>query len=69
MEQDKAEPDLNPALKNVRKVQLVVSPETYERQKALAGKSVVATGSLFGGHTGHHHTPVLLTVADLSLRK
>ncbi len=29
------------------------------------GKKVLATGTLFGEHAGHHHTPVLLTVHTL----
>lgn len=67
--EDKSDPDLNPGRKNVRKVQLVLNPEGYEKYKALLGKKVVASGTLFGAHTGHHHTPVLLTVADLELPK
>jgi len=63
--QDTAEPDLNPSQRNVRRVQLVLDQRTYERYKALLGRRVVATGSLFGAHTAHHHTPVLLTVSNL----
>jgi len=59
--QDKAQPDLNPSQKNVRRVQLVLKPGDYERFKPLLGKRVVATGSLFGAHTGHQQTPVLRT--------
>jgi len=33
--------------------------------KRLEGKRVRATGSLFGAHTGHHRTPVVLRVAGL----
>lgn len=62
---DDSEPDLNPAQKAVRKVQLVLQAEDYDRFKPLMGRRVVATGSLFGMHTGHHHTPVLLTVTNL----
>ncbi|MBZ5547108.1 MAG: DUF4431 domain-containing protein [Acidobacteriia bacterium] len=65
LNEDKAEPDLNPAQKNVRRVQLVLDQEAYEHFKAMLGKRVVATGSLFGAHTGHHHTPVLLRVSSL----
>jgi hypothetical protein len=60
--QDQSNPDLNPGQKNVRRVQLVLDQTAYERYKALLGRKVVATGSLFGANTGHHHTPVLLTV-------
>jgi len=69
MNQGQAAPDLNPSQKNVRKVQLVLNKEDGERAKALLGKRVVATGSLFGAHTGQHHTPVLLTVTYLDLSR
>ena len=59
---DKSEPDLNPSRKNISRVQLVLEVGTYGRYGALLGKTVLATGTLFGAHTGHHHTPVLLTV-------
>lgn len=64
---DKAQPDLNPRRRNVRKVQLVLDNEHGERANSLRGKRVVATGTLFGAHTGHHHTPVLLPVTYLDL--
>ena len=63
--QDMSDPDLSPSQKNVRRIQLVLDQVAYERYKALLGKRVVATGSLFGAPTGHHHTPVLLTVSSL----
>ncbi|MGD0567804.1 MAG: DUF4431 domain-containing protein [Candidatus Sulfotelmatobacter sp.] len=63
--QDQSNPDLNPGQKNVRRVQLVLDQTAYEQYKALLGKKVVATGSLFGASTGHHHTPVLLTVTHI----
>ncbi len=63
--QDRANPDLNPSQTNVRKVQLVLNKDDSERLNALLGKRVIATGTLFGAHTGHHHTPVLLTVTYL----
>ena len=62
---DKSAPDLRPNQKNVRTVQLILEEGTYERFKPLLGKEVVARGSLLAAHTGHHHTPVLLTVTDL----
>jgi hypothetical protein len=64
---DKAEPDLNPSQKNVREVQLVLNDEQIERASGFLGKRVVATGTLFGAHTAHHRTPVLLTVTYLDL--
>ena len=65
LDMDKSAPDLRPNQKNVRTVQLILEEGTYERFKPLLGKEVVARGSLFAAHTGHHHTPVLLTVSNL----
>ena len=65
VDQDKSEPELNPAKKDVRQVQLVLQPEMYRRFKSLLNRKTVATGTLFGAHTGHHHTPVLLTVQSI----
>jgi hypothetical protein len=67
MEQDKKDPDLNPAQRSIRKIQLVFRDAgPYGTQKELVGKKVVARGMLFSAHTGHHHTPVLLTVSTLT---
>jgi uncharacterized protein DUF4431 len=63
--QDKADPLINTAKRNVRRVQLVVNEKMYKQYRKLVGRKVVATGTLFGEHTGHHHTPVLLTVSKL----
>jgi hypothetical protein len=63
---DAADPDIYPARRNVREIQLAFpDAKTYERQKNLVGKSVTAKGTLFGSHTGHHHTAVVLTVTAL----
>jgi hypothetical protein len=43
-----------------------LAPDAYAAYKELVGKRVVASGTLFGAITGHHHTPVLLTVRTLS---
>ncbi|HTS56182.1 MAG TPA: DUF4431 domain-containing protein [Terriglobales bacterium] len=64
-EEDKTQPDLNPREKNVPKVQLVLNKQHTERAIVLRGKKVVATGTLFGAHSGHDHTPLLLTVTYL----
>jgi hypothetical protein len=67
MEQDRKAPDLNPAHKGIRQIQLVFrNAAEYETLKALVGKKVAARGTLLGAHTGHHHTPVLLTVSTLT---
>jgi Domain of unknown function (DUF4431) len=65
--QDKSDPDLNPGQKDVREVELVLNNQQAVRANLLLGKRVVATGTLFGAHTGHHDTPVLLTVTYLDL--
>jgi len=63
--EDKAEPDLNVFQRDIRSVQLVLTKEKYRMYKSLLSKRVVATGTLFGAHTAHHHTPVLMTVTTL----
>ena len=63
--EDKAEPDLNPKQTGVGQVQLVLQVRQYAHHKLLIGRRVIATGTLFGEHTGHHHTPILLTVRTL----
>jgi hypothetical protein len=62
VDEDKADPQLNPAHTDLRIIQLVVSPELYMKYRSMVGKHVIAVGTLFGEHTAHHHTPVLLTV-------
>jgi Domain of unknown function (DUF4431) len=66
VDEDKAQPDLNPAHKDIRTIQLVVSSELYKKYKYMMGLRVVATGRLFGEQTIHHRTPVLLTVETLA---
>ena len=63
--ESKTEPDLNPKQSGIHEIQLVLKPEQYQQHKGLVGRKVLATGTLFGEHTGHHHTPVLLTVHTL----
>ena len=63
--EDAENPELNPAYDDVREVQLVVVPAQYRRYKNLVGQEVEATGTLFGEHTIHHRTAVLLTVKDI----
>lgn len=64
--EDPREPDLNSAHQGIRVVQLVVEPNIYKEDAALVCKRVVATGTLFGAISGHHHTPVLLSVKTLA---
>ena len=57
-------PEADPA-KDVREVQLMVAPEMYKTRRSLVGGLVVATGSLYHGISGHHHTEVLLDTKSL----
>lgn len=50
-------------------VQLVIDPSLYKSHAKLIGRQLTAIGTLFGSHTGHHHTPVLLTVSTLAAKK
>jgi hypothetical protein len=64
---DKTDTGLNPAQKDIRRVQLVFTGTTGDaKYKDFVSKEVVATGTLFAAQTGHHHTPVLLTVKNLA---
>lgn len=51
--------------KNVREVQLVMSDSSA---KHLVGRAVIATGTLFHSHTGHHYTKVLMNVSEIRKR-
>ena len=65
--EDKSDADLSPAQSNLTLVQLVFTdPSEYKVYASFVGKQVVAKGTLFGAISGHHHTPVLLTVLSLS---
>ena len=64
--EDKTQPDVNPAHEDVWNIQLVVPAEFYRKYKSLIGQRAVVGGTLFGEITGHHHTPVLLTVSTLA---
>lgn len=63
---DESTPGGEETEKNVSDIQLVFSDEgQYARRKGLLGKRVVVSGKLFHAITGHHHTKVLLTVAEI----
>ena len=66
VDQDKEQPDLNPSHKKIRTIQLVLPAEFYSKYKDLLGKQIIVTGKLFGAHTIHHRTPVLLMVSSLT---
>lgn len=57
---------INLSKTNIRRIQLVFDgEEAYQRYARLLGRKVLATGTLYGSFTGHHHTPVLLSVFNL----
>lgn len=66
VDQDNTQPDLNPAHKDIRELQLVIPAEFYTKYKSLVGQHVSISGTLFGEHTIHHRTSVLLTVKTLA---
>jgi Domain of unknown function (DUF4431) len=66
--EDREQSGLNPAKKDIRLVQLVVDDRMYKQYKGLVGTQIIAAGTLFGEHTGHHHTPVLLKVTGLAAK-
>jgi hypothetical protein len=47
-------------------VHLVLEAKEFGRLRALTGRSVVASGTLYHKHTAHHHADVLLTVKNLA---
>jgi hypothetical protein len=59
--------DVNVERSRVTDVQLVLDADMYGKYRRLLGKKVKATGTLFGEHTAHHFTPVLLDVTAVEL--
>src|SRR5215203_5487448 len=53
---------------NVSDIQLVFAEgqNQYDRYRSLLGGRIIATGTLFRAHTGHHHTKVLLIVTEIN---
>jgi hypothetical protein len=58
----------NQTERNVRQMQMVLTAEQLRKYAPFVNRRVRAAGTLFHAHTGHHHTPVLLAVADLRLQ-
>ncbi len=46
---------------------LNTNPEKFGREAQLSGKRAQASGSLYHGHSAHHHTPLVLTVESLAI--
>jgi hypothetical protein len=65
----KLDPDLDPQLHDVRSVQLVLQTEMYAKYRSLVGGAVRVQGTLFGAHTGRHHTPVLITAKSIQKKE
>lgn len=59
--------DFNLKRSEVSDVQLVLEPGMFKKYRHLVGKRVTTRGTLFGEHTAHHFTPVLLDVTEMSL--
>ena len=49
----------------ITKVQLVLSNDLWAQAGRHINEVVRATGTLYHGHNGHHHTSILLTVTAL----
>jgi len=61
--------DFNVERSRVTDVQLVLEADMFKKYRALLGKKVRAMGTLFGEHTAHHFTPVLLDVTAVELQR
>lgn len=62
--------DLNTdSFEGVKEVQLVIFPKRKIAYKHLIGKNILARGTLYQRHTGHHYTDVVLTVISVHLPK
>ncbi len=53
--------EFNAQKNNITKMQLV----TAIKLDNFVGKKVTVKGQMFGAHTGHHHTDVLLKLTDI----
>ena len=62
---DKSDGDFNEGKSGISAIQLVLPEGYYKKYANLVEKRIIATGTLYGSITGHHHTPVLLTVQEL----
>lgn len=59
--------DSNVAVSGITEMQLVLSAAQFDAYRSLVSKPVIIKGALFHGHTGHHRTPVLMTVQSIEL--
>jgi hypothetical protein len=63
-----AENEFNVERNRVRDVQLVLTAEQYKQFQSNLNKKVAARGKLFGAHTQHHFTDVLMIVEEIKAR-
>jgi hypothetical protein len=58
--------DLNaPARSDVTAMQLIIEGDGYQRYASYVNRDVEISGTLSPAFTGHHHTPLLLTVNSI----
>ncbi|HEX8399908.1 MAG TPA: DUF4431 domain-containing protein [Pyrinomonadaceae bacterium] len=60
--------EFNVAVKRLTDVQLVLSSEQFKKYRANLNKKIEAGGTLFGAHTQHHFTNVLMIVEEIKAR-
>ena len=61
--------DVNQTESNQNMIQLALSDEhiNYLKSKNAYGKRIQVTGTFFHSHTGHHFTPVLISVSEVKI--
>lgn len=52
-------------IKNINKLQLVISGEFYKENRDIVLSDVIVRGKLFQGHTGHHHGQALFELSSI----
>ncbi|MBS1186483.1 MAG: uncharacterized protein H6R04_501 [Burkholderiaceae bacterium] len=55
--------------KNVDFIQLFLSSQQIKKLKPRLGKEISLKGTLFARHTGHHHAPLILKLAEQAEKK
>jgi len=60
-----SENEYNPQQSGVKDIQLAFSEEKFKSSRALLNKTVSVSGTLFGEHTQHHFTKVLMIVSEI----
>lgn len=62
---DTANPVNNETVTGVTEVQLLLRPEAVAEYRTFVGRVVLARGTLSRAITGHHYTPVVMTLQEL----